>query len=90
MQVLRPFLLRRLKKDVEKELPPKIETKVFVGMSAMQHQWYKKLLMRDIEFINQANSREKTRLLNIVMQVRTVYVYMSCIVAQVLQPSISI
>jgi SWI/SNF-related matrix-associated actin-dependent regulator of chromatin subfamily A member 5 len=29
--VLRPFLLRRLKVDVEKSLPPKREIKVFVG-----------------------------------------------------------
>lgn len=34
--VIRPFLLRRLKVDVEKALPPKVETKVYVGMSDVQ------------------------------------------------------
>lgn len=35
-QVLRPFLLRRLKSDVEKSLPPKKETILKIGMSEMQ------------------------------------------------------
>ena len=36
--ILRPFLLRRLKIDVETSLPPKTETKLFIGMSALQKQ----------------------------------------------------
>jgi len=50
--VLRPFLLRRLKKDVEKELLPKIETHLFVGLSAMQRRWYTNILTKDIEALN--------------------------------------
>ena len=38
--VLRPFLLRRLKSDVEKKLPPKKEIKIYVGLSKMQREWY--------------------------------------------------
>ena len=38
--VLRPFLLRRLKSDVEKKLPPKREVKVYVGLSKMQREWW--------------------------------------------------
>ena len=37
--VLRPFLLRRLKSDVEKKLPPKKEIKIYVGLSKMQREW---------------------------------------------------
>ena len=37
-QVLRPFLLRRIKADVEKKLLPKKETKIFVGLSKMQRE----------------------------------------------------
>ncbi len=37
--VLRPFLLRRLKSEVEKRLPPKKELKVYVGLSKMQREW---------------------------------------------------
>lgn len=51
-QVLRPFLLRRLKTDVEKSLPPKKEVKLFVGLSQMQKEWYKKLLVKDLDSIN--------------------------------------
>lgn len=35
-KVLRPFLLRRLKKDVESELPDKVETVIKCNMSALQ------------------------------------------------------
>ena len=38
--VLRPFLLRRLKSDVEKSLLPKKEVKIWVGMSKMQREWW--------------------------------------------------
>jgi SWI/SNF-related matrix-associated actin-dependent regulator of chromatin subfamily A member 5 len=38
--VLRPFMLRRVKADVEKELPPKKETKLYVGMTDLQRKWY--------------------------------------------------
>jgi SWI/SNF-related matrix-associated actin-dependent regulator of chromatin subfamily A member 5 len=70
-RLLRPFLLRRLKSEVEKSLLPKIETKLFVGMSDMQRQWYKKVLERDFEVLNATNT-SKVRLLNIVMQLRKV------------------
>lgn len=52
LQVLRPFLLRRLKTDVETSLKPKIETMLYVGLSKMQREWYTKLLTRDIDAIN--------------------------------------
>ncbi len=69
--ILRPFLLRRLKQDVEKDLPPKIEMKVFTGLSAMQKAWYTKILERDIDTLNSAKG-PRMRLLNIVMQLRKV------------------
>jgi ATP-dependent helicase STH1/SNF2 len=37
-KVLRPFLLRRLKKDVESELPDKVEVVIKCPMSALQHR----------------------------------------------------
>ncbi|ESQ41864.1 hypothetical protein EUTSA_v10012527mg [Eutrema salsugineum] len=67
-KVLRPFLLRRLKSDVEKGLPPKKETILKVGMSQMQKQYYKALLQKDLEVIN--GGGERKRLLNIAMQLR--------------------
>ncbi|KAH8730803.1 SNF2 family N-terminal domain-containing protein [Phaeosphaeriaceae sp. PMI808] len=71
-KVLRPFLLRRVKADVEKSLLPKKEINLYVGLSDMQVQWYKKILEKDIDAVNggAGNKESKTRLLNIVMQLR--------------------
>ncbi|KAK7485584.1 hypothetical protein BaRGS_00023159, partial [Batillaria attramentaria] len=68
--VLRPFLLRRIKADVEKKLLPKKETKIFVGLSKMQRELYTKILMKDIDVVNGAGKSDKMRLLNILMQLR--------------------
>ncbi|KAL0903158.1 hypothetical protein M5K25_027515 [Dendrobium thyrsiflorum] len=67
-KVLRPFLLRRLKSDVEKGLPPKKETILKVGMSQMQKNYYRALLQKDLDVINAGGERK--RLLNIAMQLR--------------------
>lgn len=71
-RVLRPFLLRRVKSDVEKSLLPKKEINLYVGMSDMQIKWYKNILEKDIDAVNGAAGKKesKTRLLNIVMQLR--------------------
>ncbi|KAK5942442.1 chromatin remodeling complex Adenosinetriphosphatase [Knufia obscura] len=71
-RVLRPFLLRRVKSDVEKSLLPKKEVNLYVGMSEMQVKWYRKILEKDIDAVNGAGGKResKTRLLNIVMQLR--------------------
>ncbi|RIB12055.1 SNF2 family N-terminal domain-containing protein [Gigaspora rosea] len=71
-KVLRPFLLRRIKSDVEKSLLPKKEVNIYVGMTSMQRKWYQRILEKDIAAVNGAvsKSESKTRLLNIVMQLR--------------------
>lgn len=73
-KVLRPFLLRRVKAEVEHSLLPKKEVNLYVGMSDMQKKWYKSLLEKDIDAVNGASGtgkkEGKTRLLNIVMQLR--------------------
>lgn len=68
--VLRPFLLRRIKSEVEKGLLPKKETKIYIGLSKMQREWYTKILMKDIDIVNGAGKSDKMRLLNILMQLR--------------------
>ncbi|GAA5884385.1 hypothetical protein JCM16303_003663 [Sporobolomyces ruberrimus] len=70
--VLRPFLLRRVKMDVEKSLLPKKEINVYVGMTELQRKWYKSILEKDIDAVNGAGGKKegKTRLQNIVMQLR--------------------
>lgn len=71
-KVLRPFLLRRVKADVEKSLLPKKEINVYVGMTEMQRKWYKMILEKDIDAVNGVTGKKegKTRLMNVVMQLR--------------------
>lgn len=73
--LLSPFLMRRVKRDVEHTLLPKREINLYVGMTEMQIEWYQKLLEKDIDAVNNTNkaggSKEgKMRLLNVVMQLR--------------------
>ncbi|TID18140.1 hypothetical protein CANINC_003881, partial [Pichia inconspicua] len=50
-KVLRPFLLRRLKKDVAKDLPDKIEKVIKCKFSSLQEKLYKQLLHHNALFI---------------------------------------
>ncbi|XP_051561906.1 chromodomain-helicase-DNA-binding protein 1-like [Myxocyprinus asiaticus] len=68
-QVLQPFLLRRVKAEVAAELPKKTELVVYHGLSALQKTYYKAILMRDLDAFKTDQS-SKTRLLNILMQLR--------------------
>jgi SWI/SNF-related matrix-associated actin-dependent regulator of chromatin subfamily A member 5 len=69
-KILRPFMIRRLKVDVAKGLPPKTETLIMVGMSKTQKRLYKKLLLRDLDSIVGETGTNRTAVLNIVMQLR--------------------
>uniref|UniRef100_A0A336MTU9 Chromatin-remodeling ATPase INO80 n=1 Tax=Culicoides sonorensis TaxID=179676 RepID=A0A336MTU9_CULSO len=60
--VMKPFLLRRLKSDVEKQLLPKKEVKLYVGMSKLQHDYYKKVLLKDIDVLNNSGQFSKKRM----------------------------
>ena len=51
---LRPHLLRRVIKDVEKSLPPKNERILRVAMSPLQKQYYKWILTRNFKELNKA------------------------------------
>jgi SWI/SNF-related matrix-associated actin-dependent regulator of chromatin subfamily A member 5 len=48
-KVLDLFMLRRLKKQVEKLMPPKLETKVYCPLAQTQIFWYKAILMKDLQ-----------------------------------------
>lgn len=45
--MLRPFVLRRVKTEVEQKLPPKLETMIKCPLSDMQRFWIKALLLRE-------------------------------------------
>ncbi len=63
-KILKPFLLRRTKQEVEKTLPPKKEIYIKVGLTQTQKNIYKKLLTSNL--INES----KTVYKNIIMQLR--------------------
>ena len=51
-RVLQPFMLRRLKADAARSLPPKHEVKLFVGMTPLQTEWYRRVLTKDFATIS--------------------------------------
>jgi SWI/SNF-related matrix-associated actin-dependent regulator of chromatin subfamily A member 5 len=70
-RVLRPFMLRRLKSEVAKTLPPKTETMLYCGFSKVQKDLYRGLLMRNIApSMTGAGGGDKMRLANLVMHLR--------------------
>ncbi|KAJ4469035.1 SNF2 family N-terminal domain-containing protein [Lentinula edodes] len=73
-KILRPFLLRRVKADVEKGLLPKKEINIYVPLTPMQRRWYRSVLEKDIDAVNGLTGKKegKTRLMNLVMQLRKV------------------
>ncbi|XP_024529944.1 protein CHROMATIN REMODELING 5 isoform X2 [Selaginella moellendorffii] len=67
---LRPHLLRRVIKDVEKSLPPKIERILRVEMSPLQKQYYKWILERNFSDLNKGVRGNQVSLLNIVVELK--------------------
>ena len=79
--LLRPFVLRRTKSEVAQRLPPKEEIEIKVGLSALQLDWYKKLLQRDAKLLERVeasldkgaqdgSSSDFKRLQSLMMQLR--------------------
>ena len=71
-KVLRPFLLRRLKKDVEKDLPDKQERVIKCKFSALQAKLYKQLVTyQQISVSDGKGGKQGIRgLTNMLMQLR--------------------
>ena len=55
-RLLRPFMLRRRKIDVERTLK-KEEMYIYLGMSKMQRQLYKQILSKNIDVVNGAGDK---------------------------------
>ena len=72
-QILRPFLLRRVKKDVAKELPQKIEMVIKVELSAQQKIVYKGIQENNKLMVDPNNKNSKAySLKNAIMQLRKI------------------
>jgi superfamily II DNA or RNA helicase len=71
--LLRPYMLRRIKEDVAKHIPPKEETVIEVELTSIQKQYYRAVLERNQEFLYKGlKGSNVPKLLNIVMQLRKV------------------
>lgn len=68
--ILRPFMLRRIKSEVEKSLLPKIELKLFVGLTTLQRETYKKVLMKDVQTLNAMGQASQKAINSILMELR--------------------
>ncbi|XP_047141905.1 chromodomain-helicase-DNA-binding protein 1-like isoform X1 [Hydra vulgaris] len=68
-ELLKPFLLRRTKNEVLQNLPKKSEVILYCGISQTQKNLYKAILTKDLGAFDREGG-QKTRLLNILMQLR--------------------
>lgn len=71
-QVIRPFLLRRKKSEVEKDLPSKTEEILKCDMSAWQRRYYKQIT--DVGKVNLEFAKSRS-LMNSAMQLRKVCIH---------------
>ncbi len=79
-RLLDPFMLRRVKRDVESEMPPKTEHVLHCDLSGRQRQLYAKVksnvsitdLVQSIGGNSGADAERNSKLMNIVMQLRKV------------------
>ncbi len=79
--ILRKYLLRRVKSDVERDLPRKIETVVDVELTVLQKRYYRAIVEKNVKILSGTTSRHSSKagktpaakmpkLLNIAMQLR--------------------
>ncbi|CAD8072522.1 unnamed protein product [Paramecium sonneborni] len=67
-KILRPFMLRRTKAEVERMLPPKQEIHLFIKMSNLQKQMYQNILIHN----NPHEGDDKGFYMNKLMQLRKI------------------
>ncbi|XP_012264191.2 chromodomain-helicase-DNA-binding protein 1 isoform X1 [Athalia rosae] len=67
---LEPFILRRVKKDVEKSLPAKVEQILRVEMTSLQKQYYKWILTKNYNALRKGVKGSTTTFLNIVIELK--------------------
>eukprot|EP00123_Amoebidium_parasiticum_P016909 comp23636_c1_seq1/m.40301 comp23636_c1_seq1/g.40301 ORF comp23636_c1_seq1/g.40301 comp23636_c1_seq1/m.40301 type:complete len:1534 (-) comp23636_c1_seq1:538-5139(-) len=71
-KVLRPFLLRRLKSQVESQLPSKTEYVIKVGMTALQSSVYNQLKKNSMILCEQGGANKMRAVNNAMMHLRKI------------------
>ncbi|CAI5757558.1 unnamed protein product [Candida verbasci] len=67
-EAIKPFILRRLKKDVEKSLPSKTERILRVELSDLQTEYYKNIITKNYAALNSSGSQ--ISLLNVMSELK--------------------
>ena len=67
---LHPYLLRRVKKDVEKSLPNKVEQILRVGLSKKQKKYYKWILTKNFTELTKGKNGSKSSFTNIMVELK--------------------
>lgn len=67
---LEPYILRRVKKDVEKSLPAKVEQILRVEMTSVQKQYYKWILTKNFNALRKGVRGSTSTFLNIVIELK--------------------
>lgn len=69
-KVLEPYILRRVKKDVEKSLPAKVEQILRVEMTSIQKQYYKWILTKNFNALRKGCKGSLTTFVNIMIELK--------------------
>ncbi|GMM28197.1 chromatin-remodeling ATPase [Martiniozyma asiatica (nom. inval.)] len=67
---IKPYILRRLKKDVETSLPGKTERILRVELGDIQTDYYKNILTKNYSALNKGNKGSQISLLNVVSELK--------------------
>lgn len=68
---IKPYLLRRMKEDVEKAVPPKEETIIEVELTEIQKQYYRAIYEQNTSFLLQGKrAQDGPSLMNLAMELR--------------------
>jgi len=72
-RMISPFMLRRVKEDVAKDIPAKEETVIDVELTSIQKQYYRAIFEHNHAFLNMGATRQTApKLMNIQMELRKV------------------
>ncbi|TMW60638.1 hypothetical protein Poli38472_000680 [Pythium oligandrum] len=69
-KLLGPYILRRVKEDVEKSIPPKEETIISVELTTLQKQYYRAIYDKNKSFLYRGTKNSMPTLNNIQLQLR--------------------
>ncbi|XP_065078921.1 chromodomain-helicase-DNA-binding protein 1 isoform X3 [Ochlerotatus camptorhynchus] len=67
---LEPYILRRVKKDVEKSLPAKVEQILRVEMTSIQRQYYRWILTKNFDALRKGMKGSINTFLNIMIELK--------------------